>query len=84
MKHLGSTPPFRGPDGTIFAGSIAEVAYVNLGGVDQWVMIRGENLANAAGRRQRRIGDRPIQGIRHPLAGPTHFIQPNTRSISSG
>ena len=27
-------------------GSIAEVAYVRLGGVDQWVMIRGESVAN--------------------------------------
>ncbi|WP_234834927.1 alpha/beta fold hydrolase [Mycolicibacterium stellerae] len=27
-------------------GSVAEVGYCRLGGVDQWVMIRGENLAN--------------------------------------
>jgi hypothetical protein len=27
-------------------GSIAEIAYHRLGGVDQWVMIRGESVAN--------------------------------------
>ncbi len=27
-------------------GSIAETAYLRLGGIDQWVMIRGENVAN--------------------------------------
>jgi len=46
MKHLGKTPPFRGPDGEIFPGSIAEIAYLRLGGLDQWVMIRGESVAN--------------------------------------
>jgi pimeloyl-ACP methyl ester carboxylesterase len=30
----------------ILPGSIAEVRYLPLGGVDQWVMIRGENVAN--------------------------------------
>ena len=45
-KHLGKTPPFRGPGGEILAGSIAEIAYLRLGGIDQWVMIRGESLAN--------------------------------------
>ena len=46
MKHRGTTPPFRGPDGKILPGSIAEIAYLRLGGFDQWVMIRGENIAN--------------------------------------
>ncbi len=46
MKHLGRTQPFRGPDGLPVAGSIAEVRYLRLGGVDQWVMLRGQNLAN--------------------------------------
>ena len=40
------TPPFRGPDGEVVPGSIAEIAYLRLGGVDQWVMIRGESVAN--------------------------------------
>ena len=40
------TPPFRGPDGAVVPGSIAESSYLNLGGLDQWVMIRGENLDN--------------------------------------
>lgn len=46
MKHLGKTPPFRGPDGAISPDGIAEIAYLRLSGFDQWVMIRGENTAN--------------------------------------
>jgi len=46
MKYRGTTPPFRGPDGKILPNSIAEIAYLRLGEFDQWVMIRGENLAN--------------------------------------
>ena len=48
MRKPGKTPPFRGADGNIniVAGSIAEIGYRRLGGVDQWVMIRGESVAN--------------------------------------
>ena len=46
MKHLGTTRPFRGPTGESVVGSIAEVDYLHLGGLDQWVMIRGERLTN--------------------------------------
>ena len=46
MRRTGSTPPFRGPDGKVVDGSVAEVAYRRLGGVDQWVMMRGRNVAN--------------------------------------
>jgi pimeloyl-ACP methyl ester carboxylesterase len=46
MRHLGRTPPFRGADGNIVAESIAEVSYRRLGGLDQWVMIRGESVAS--------------------------------------
>jgi pimeloyl-ACP methyl ester carboxylesterase len=46
VKHLGKTLPFRGPDGENLPGSIAEVNYLELGGVDQWMMIRGENVTN--------------------------------------
>ena len=48
MRRLGKTPPFRGPHGEVAPGSIAEVAYRRLGGLDQWVMIRGESVANPA------------------------------------
>jgi pimeloyl-ACP methyl ester carboxylesterase len=48
MRHRGKTPPFRGPHGEILSGSIAEVAYRHFGGLDQWVMIRGESIANPA------------------------------------
>lgn len=43
---FGHTEPFRGPDGNVLMNSVAEAKYIRLGGVDQWVMIRGENVAN--------------------------------------
>jgi pimeloyl-ACP methyl ester carboxylesterase len=46
MRFRGTTPPFRGPDGQILPGSIAEIVYLRLGGLDQWVMIRGRSIAN--------------------------------------
>jgi pimeloyl-ACP methyl ester carboxylesterase len=46
MRRLGRTPPFRGPKGEVIPGSIAEINYFRLGGLDQWVMIRGESLQN--------------------------------------
>jgi pimeloyl-ACP methyl ester carboxylesterase len=46
MRDRGKTPPFRGADGIPLPDSIAEAAYRRLGGVDQWVMIRGERIAN--------------------------------------
>jgi pimeloyl-ACP methyl ester carboxylesterase len=46
MKHLGKTPPFRDRRGELVPGSIAEVEYLRLGGLDQWVMIRGERVSN--------------------------------------
>lgn len=46
MRNPGKTRPFRGAKGKVIRGSIAEVRYVRLGGLDQWVMIRGECIAN--------------------------------------
>jgi pimeloyl-ACP methyl ester carboxylesterase len=46
MKHAGKTAPFFGLDGEILPGSIAEIAFLPLGGLEQWVMIRGESVAN--------------------------------------
>jgi len=46
MKRLGKTRPFREPNGEILPGSIAEIHYLRLGGLNQWAMIRGENVAN--------------------------------------
>ena len=34
MRHLGTTPPFRGAGGEPLPGSIADVAYMRIGGVD--------------------------------------------------
>ena len=46
MRDPGETRPFRGPTGEVVSGSIAEVAYLRIGGLDQWVMIRGKNVAS--------------------------------------
>lgn len=50
VKRLGVRPtrPFRDVNGEPLRGSIAEAAYLRLGGVDQWVMIRGERRTNPA------------------------------------
>ena len=48
MRYPGTTPPFRGPGGEVVFGSIAEVAYRRLGGIDQWMMIRGHRVKNPA------------------------------------
>ena len=45
-RRAGRTPPFRGPDGAVLSGSIADVGYRRLGGLDQWVLIRGESVEN--------------------------------------
>jgi pimeloyl-ACP methyl ester carboxylesterase len=41
-----STPPIRDARGSVVAGSIASMEKVRLGGVDQWVVIRGKNANN--------------------------------------
>lgn len=46
MRRAEADAPFRGPGGELVPGSIAEAGYRRLGGVEQWVMIRGENVAN--------------------------------------
>ncbi len=46
MRLSGSTPAFRGAGGAELPGSIAQADFLKIGGVDQWVMIRGENVAN--------------------------------------
>lgn len=46
MHNLGRTPAFHGPHGEPVPGSLAEVKWMTLGGLEQWVMIRGENITN--------------------------------------
>jgi hypothetical protein len=48
MELLGKTPSFRVSNGKILPGNIAEIRYIPLGGLDQWVIIQGESLANPA------------------------------------
>jgi len=43
MGRSGTTRPFRDDAGNVVPGSIAEVHRLRLGGLDQWVMIRGRN-----------------------------------------
>ena len=46
MRRLRPTPPFRGSDGGVVAGSIAEARFLRLGEVDQWVLVRGKSVTN--------------------------------------
>lgn len=46
IRHAGETPPFLGPRGQLVPASIAEGGYLHLGGIDQWVMVRGESVSN--------------------------------------
>jgi pimeloyl-ACP methyl ester carboxylesterase len=46
MRHPGKTPPFCGPRGKPVPGSIAEIRYLRIGGIDQWTLIRGERATN--------------------------------------
>jgi pimeloyl-ACP methyl ester carboxylesterase len=46
MRRLRATAPFLDAAGQPVAGSIAETGYRRLGGVDQWVMIRGLRAEN--------------------------------------
>ncbi len=41
-----STPPIRGRDGRAVPESIAELKAVNIGGVEQWLLIRGQDQRN--------------------------------------
>lgn len=47
MRHRRRTPAFRTAAGETLPGSIAEIGYHRLGGIDQWVMVRGESLVNS-------------------------------------
>jgi len=42
----GTTPPILGPDGQPLPNSIADVRNICLGGIEQWVMIRGSNITD--------------------------------------
>ena len=42
----GRTPPFKGADGRVLDGSVAEAAILSIGGVDQWVLIRSQSREN--------------------------------------
>jgi pimeloyl-ACP methyl ester carboxylesterase len=46
MRPTRATPPFRAANGEKLPGSIAEIRYRRLGGVDQWTMMRGASVAN--------------------------------------
>ena len=46
VRRTGRTHEFRGAGGEAVPGSIAEIGYRPIGGVDQWVMIRGRSRAN--------------------------------------
>ena len=74
MSRTMRTRPFLSPDGEVLPGSIAEAGYATLGGLDQWVMIRGENVAN------------PILVVLHggPGFSDTTFLRYHTPEIEKG
>jgi hypothetical protein len=47
MKHPGTTRPFLGPGGKVVPDSIAELNYLHIGGLDQWVTIQCRVLSVA-------------------------------------
>ncbi|HEX6030552.1 MAG TPA: alpha/beta hydrolase [Tepidiformaceae bacterium] len=46
MRRVHGTRPFLSPTGEVLPGSIAEAGYLRLGDLDQWVLIRGEDVGN--------------------------------------
>ena len=42
----GSTPPIRDVKGNIIPGAIASLEKIRLGGMDQWILVRGEDTSN--------------------------------------
>jgi len=46
LKAKGRTPPFRDAAGRPEPASVAECGFLALGGLDQWVLIRGRDTAN--------------------------------------
>jgi pimeloyl-ACP methyl ester carboxylesterase len=41
-----STPLFRTADGRVLPGSVASLERIRLGGIDQWILVRGRDRAN--------------------------------------
>lgn len=42
----GETEPITDKSGEVIEGSIAEISYQNIGGIDQFLIIRGESINN--------------------------------------
>jgi len=46
ILSCASTPPIRGADSKRLPGSVSEIVKIKLGGVDQWILLRGQDIAN--------------------------------------
>ncbi|UCD37188.1 MAG: alpha/beta hydrolase [Fidelibacterota bacterium] len=46
LSAPGTTPPITGVDGQSLPGSIASLERIDLGGVQQWILLRGANIDN--------------------------------------
>lgn len=45
ILSCAGTPPIRGADGKRLPGSVSEIIKIKLGGVDQWILLRGQDTA---------------------------------------
>jgi pimeloyl-ACP methyl ester carboxylesterase len=46
LRKAGRTPAFKDPQGAVVAGSVAESGFFRIGGLDQFVLIRGRSSDN--------------------------------------
>jgi pimeloyl-ACP methyl ester carboxylesterase len=46
MFGRGNTPAFKDAQGRVIARSVADAGFVRIGGLDQWVMVRGRDIVN--------------------------------------
>jgi pimeloyl-ACP methyl ester carboxylesterase len=46
VGRRGATPPIKDDNGKVVPGSIASLEKVQLGGIEQWILIRGQDASN--------------------------------------
>lgn len=46
LGRPGSTPPIRDQHGHLIPDSIASLEKISIGGMEQWILVRGKNVSN--------------------------------------